>query len=161
MSIASKVLHRVALVAVLSAALLTGCNKPTDENCRKALANIRRLLGTEHLSQADQTVEGEVRRCRGGSKRASVDCAIKATTLDELRACKLIDIPGAATSPKDPAPVAPTTPATPAAAPAAPGPAPATDSAAPGASKATPAAPPASIAPGEPAPPSAAPTPTK
>lgn len=105
-----------------------GCNKPSEENCRKALANIRHLLGTEHLSQAETSVEGEVRRCRGGSKRTSVDCAIKATTLDELRACKLMEIPAnapatPATDPAAPAPAAAPTPA-----PAAP--APATDPAA-------------------------------
>jgi hypothetical protein len=113
MSIASKVLRRVALWSVLSGALLTGCNKPSEDNCRKALANIRHLLGTEHLSQADQTIEGEVRRCRGGSRRASVDCAIKATNLEQLRACKLIDIPTTTPAPATPAPATPA-PATPA-----------------------------------------------
>jgi hypothetical protein len=125
---------RYARIWLLPAALVSalwlgaGCNKPSEENCRKALSNIRHLLGTEHLSQADQTVEGEVRRCRGGSKRVSVDCAIKATTLDELRACKLIDIPATVTpaaapaAPTDPAAApAPTAPApTPTPAPAAP-----------------------------------------
>lgn len=137
MSITSRILRRAALVSVAVGALLSGCNKPSEDNCRKALANIRHLLGTEHLSQAEQSVEGEVRRCRGGSKRASVDCAMKATTLDELRACKLIDIPPSAGSGS--------------AAPAA-TPAPAAGSTAP----APPTAPPpASTAPGEPAPPAA------
>ncbi len=107
--------------ATLLLGLGTGCNKPTEESCRAALANIRQVLGTEHLSQADQTVEGEIRRCRGGSKRDSVDCAIKAKTVDELRACKIIDVPGAAPAPE--APAAPAAPAPAAPAPTAPAPA--------------------------------------
>jgi hypothetical protein len=113
------------LPALFAAALFAGagCNKPTEDDCRKALVNIRTLLGTEHLSQADQTIEGEVRRCRGGSKRASVACAIKATTVAELRECKLIDVPAApgepaaskdaAPAPTEPAPPAPTAPVAP------------------------------------------------
>lgn len=83
------------LLAVSLSLGLMGCNKPSEENCRKALTNIRHLLGTENLSQAGQTIEGEVRRCRGGSKRESVDCAIAAKTIEELRACKLVDVPAA------------------------------------------------------------------
>ena len=73
--------------------LAAACNKPSEENCRKALVNMRHLLGTDKLSQVATSTEGEVRRCRGGSSAKSVDCAIKATTVDELRACKLIKVP--------------------------------------------------------------------
>jgi hypothetical protein len=99
---------RQGCVAVSFAAAIllgmSGCNKPSEDNCRKALSNIRHLLGTENLSQADQTIEGEVRRCRGGSRRQSVDCAIRAQTLDELRACKLVDLPVATKAATPPPP---------------------------------------------------------
>ena len=82
------------LVSIVLAVLaLAACDKPTPEDCRKALSNMQRLLGTEHLN-TDANLEGEVRRCRGGSKRKAVECAIKATTLDELRACDFEKVPG-------------------------------------------------------------------
>ena len=83
-------LHLVGLVLVM----LTGasCNKPTDENCRKALQNMQSLLGTENLN-AKAGVEGDVRRCKGGSRREAVDCAIAAKTLDQLRACDFMKLP--------------------------------------------------------------------
>ncbi len=66
-------------------ALGVGCNKPSNDDCRKAIVNMQTLIGTEN-QQTD--LEGEVRRCRGGSSREAVDCAIKATTLDELQKCE-------------------------------------------------------------------------
>jgi len=80
----------LAMVTVLG---LTACDKPNPEDCRKALLNMQHLLGTENFNtKAD--LEGEVRRCRGGSKRSAVACAIKASTLDELRACDFEKVPG-------------------------------------------------------------------
>ena len=80
----------LATVTVLG---LSACDKPKPEDCRKALLNMQHLLGTENFNtKAD--LEGEVRRCRGGSKRTAVACAIKAQTLDELRACDFEKVPG-------------------------------------------------------------------
>jgi hypothetical protein len=81
------------VLAMLTVLGLTGCDKPTPEDCRKALLNMQHILGTESLN-TDSTLEGEVRRCRGGSKRAAVACAIKAQTIDELRACDFEKVPG-------------------------------------------------------------------
>jgi hypothetical protein len=78
---------------VLALVTLAACDKPTPEDCRKALLNMQHLLGTENLN-TNASLEGEVRRCRGGSKRKAVACAIKATTLDELRACDFEKVPG-------------------------------------------------------------------
>ena len=63
-----------------------GCNKPSPGKCREAILNIQTLLGTDK-SLGNFDLEGEVRRCRGGSKRESVECASKATTIEELRKC--------------------------------------------------------------------------
>lgn len=79
---------RLALFALV---LLAACDKPTTESCRKALANMQHLLGTENLNQTG--FEGEVRRCRGGSSRKSVECASNAATLDELRKCEFYKVP--------------------------------------------------------------------
>lgn len=78
---------------VLAVLALAACDKPTPEDCRKALLNMQHLLGTENLN-TDANLQGEIRRCRGGSKRKAVECAIKATTLDELRACDFEKVPG-------------------------------------------------------------------
>jgi hypothetical protein len=100
-------LATMVVVAAISLAL-GACNKPTEENCRKALANMQRLMGTENLRDPEM-LEGEVRRCKGGSKRAAVDCAIKAQSFDELKHCNFYHLPdtvlpntlrdGSATSP--------------------------------------------------------------
>ena len=62
------------------------CNTPSPDECRKAISNMERLLGTEAASR-NTDIEAEVRRCRGGSTKEAVACANKATTLDELNAC--------------------------------------------------------------------------
>jgi hypothetical protein len=82
-------LLRCALIAL---ALLAACDKPADEDCRKALANMQHLLGTENLTEA-KSLEGDVRACRAGSTKEAVACAIKAQTLDELNACDFHKVP--------------------------------------------------------------------
>ena len=82
----------LVLTAVLGIWLVTACDKPATEDCRKALVNMQLLLGTDNLSNT-ATLEGEVRRCKGGSKKDAVACAIKATTLDELRHCEFYKVP--------------------------------------------------------------------
>lgn len=69
------------------AALTIGCSpKPSADECRKAITNMQTLMGTENLLEPSG-VESEVRRCRGGSTKKAVDCAVKATSLDELHKC--------------------------------------------------------------------------
>ena len=70
--------------------LAGACNKPTEDNCRKAMANVRALIGTEG-AQAD--IEAGVRRCKGGSSKKTVECAIAATTRDQLKACGFFKVP--------------------------------------------------------------------
>lgn len=66
--------------------LATGCNKPSEESCKTALRNIQKLLGTASLTSADN-LGGAVRRCRGASKREAVQCAIDATSMEQLEKC--------------------------------------------------------------------------
>jgi hypothetical protein len=123
------VMKRFLLVLAALAPLGAGaCNKPTPEDCRKAISNMERLLGTEAAARSADN-DGEVRRCRGGSTRDAVACAIKATTVEELKACAFMGSKGKSTagdsapSPGAPSPGAPT-PSPPS--PSAPTPAPAT-----------------------------------
>lgn len=93
---------RMVIAALGLASALGACNKPSEENCRKALGNLRQLLGTDKLTLEQGSLEGEIRRCRGGSSKKSVECAINAKTIEELRACNLVKLPDNAT----PAPAA-------------------------------------------------------
>ena len=76
---------------VLGFVVLAGaCNKPSEDDCRKALTNVRSLLGT---SADPSDVEGDVRRCKGGSSKKNVECAINATTIEQLKGCGFFKIP--------------------------------------------------------------------
>lgn len=67
---------------------LAGCDKPSADDCQRALENMQ-LLMFGPANAFDRTdISGEVRRCRTGSTQESVACAIAAKTLDELKACK-------------------------------------------------------------------------
>ena len=84
--------HLTAAALLLGLGLTTGCNKPSEESCRKAIANMQSLLGTEHLTEG-QDMQGEVRRCKGGSSKEAVECAIAAKSLEQLKACDFMKVP--------------------------------------------------------------------
>ena len=90
----AKMLRSIAigLGLVLGAGGLAACDKPKEEDCRKAIENIRRLMGTDKLSAASgaNDIESSVRRCRGNSNKKSVQCAIAAQTVDDLKKCGLL-----------------------------------------------------------------------
>ena len=75
-----------AIGVVMAIGALGGCNKPAADDCRQAIANMQKLLGTD-VAAKNADNESEVRRCKGGSRKDAVACAIKATTLGELKAC--------------------------------------------------------------------------
>ena len=80
-------MKRFLFVLAALAPLGTGaCNKPTPEDCRKAILHWEELLGTGTTS-SNTDIEAEVRRCRGGSRSETVACVLNAKTLDELNAC--------------------------------------------------------------------------
>ena len=107
----SLVLGVLGMLAVLASGACKG--KPTDAECRAAISNMEKVLGTEALSRNTDT-EGEVRRCRGGSSKAAVVCAAKAGSLEELKACAFMSSKTPSAAPAEPTaspPAAP--PATP------------------------------------------------
>ena len=65
---------------------VAACNKPSAEDCKQAISKMEELLGTDTAARNADT-QAEVRRCQGGSSREAVTCAIKASTLAELKAC--------------------------------------------------------------------------
>ena len=83
----TRIVLAVALVCGLAA-----CDKPSKDDCRKALGNMQHLMGTENLDNTGGGIETEVRRCQGGSSKKAVACAIAATTMDELRRCEFYKV---------------------------------------------------------------------
>ncbi|MEZ4400338.1 MAG: hypothetical protein R3B06_09990 [Kofleriaceae bacterium] len=82
-------LHTCAfIVAALAAS--AACNRPSEADCKKAIANIRQLTGTDKLSTEKSNDARLLRSCKGAGKRTSVKCAINATSVDELKACGLL-----------------------------------------------------------------------
>lgn len=79
----------IVLLAVLGVA---ACDKPSRDDCHKALINMQHLMGTENLVQTN-SLDADIRACQGGSSIKSVRCAIKATTMDELRKCAFWTLP--------------------------------------------------------------------
>lgn len=77
------------LFVLVMAAGAAACNKPTADDCREAIANMQKLLGTTDTAKLADS-EAEVRRCKGGSSKEAVACAMKATTLTELKACSFM-----------------------------------------------------------------------
>jgi hypothetical protein len=74
------------LLVVAVVAGFAGCDKPAAEDCRAALEKMQDLLGTRGVMTSGD-LEGEVRRCRGGSTRETVACVIAAKSQAELNAC--------------------------------------------------------------------------
>lgn len=75
-------MKRLALIFAIAS--LVGCNKPAEEDCKKAIENMRKLMKTS--SQATDLAP-HIRRCRGGSTKEAVECASKATSRAELEKC--------------------------------------------------------------------------
>ncbi len=65
--------------------MLTACDKPTSDDCRKAELNMQRLRHVEDQDAAN--LEASVRRCRGGSSKDTVACVMAANTVEELNLC--------------------------------------------------------------------------
>jgi hypothetical protein len=70
---------------------LIGCDRPTEDECRKAVYNLQKLRGLEADPGAPDP-EAAIRRCRASGKRESAQCLGDAKTLEEANAC----IPAAA-----------------------------------------------------------------
>jgi hypothetical protein len=77
------VMKRLAWIAIVVSAVV-GCNKPEEEDCKKAIENMRKLMGTDSYVT---DLAPHIRRCKGGSSKEAVACAIKATSRAELEAC--------------------------------------------------------------------------
>lgn len=81
----SRLLSKVLIATVV---LVAGaCNRPSEESCREAVANIQRIAGTAQ-SEFGAEVEAAVRSCQGRGTKESVECMVEAQTLADLKACE-------------------------------------------------------------------------
>lgn len=74
------------LVGALNLAM-SGCERPKEEDCKRAIANIRRIYGTEN-SEVAISPQAMVRSCRGSSSAESVQCFINAKSKEDLSKCE-------------------------------------------------------------------------
>jgi hypothetical protein len=81
-------MHRsiFAILVACATVFSTACEKPKEEDCKRAVANIRNLYGTANFSQGVPP-QAAVRSCRGSASKESVRCIIAARTLEDLGAC--------------------------------------------------------------------------
>ncbi|ACY17439.1 hypothetical protein [Haliangium ochraceum] len=88
----NRYLKSLRLFAIAALALLLlplgGCEtKLKEEDCRRAIANVRTLYGTANMQQGIQP-EAAVRSCRGSASAETVECMANAKTMEELDNCK-------------------------------------------------------------------------
>jgi hypothetical protein len=76
----------IALLALALLACVPACDKPTQQDCRKAVENIEKLYGTSHFEGGAST-QAAVRSCQGTSSKETVQCYIRANSLDDVRKC--------------------------------------------------------------------------
>ena len=62
------------------------CNRPSEGDCKKAIANIRLLAGTENDDFGDP--EAAIRSCRGNASKDSVNCVVNARAPADLEKCE-------------------------------------------------------------------------
>jgi hypothetical protein len=81
-------MHRsiFAILFACAAVFSTACQKPQEEDCKRAVANIRNVYGTAQFSHGVPP-QAAVRSCRGSATKESVRCIIAAKTVEDLGAC--------------------------------------------------------------------------
>ena len=83
-------MKRIVMLALLSSAALIACDKPSEGDCKKAINNIRVLLGTDKLTEDTGQTAAWVRSCQGSAKKSSVKCAMEASTVEQLERCGIL-----------------------------------------------------------------------
>ncbi|MBZ0238417.1 MAG: hypothetical protein K8M05_39255, partial [Deltaproteobacteria bacterium] len=81
---------KLRILSLLAAVGLAACDKPSEGDCRKAIENIRRLLGTDTLTEDTGQTAAWIRSCVGSARKSSVKCAMEASTVEALQRCGLV-----------------------------------------------------------------------
>jgi hypothetical protein len=83
------VMKKLLSLAFIAGALVA-CDKPSEGDCKKAINNIRVLLGTDKLTEDTGQTAAWIRSCQGSAKKSSVKCAMEASTVDQLKRCGML-----------------------------------------------------------------------
>jgi hypothetical protein len=73
------------LLLVLAALTSAACDKPTEADCKTAIENLNKLHDVTSDPKKDAPA---IRKCQTSSKKTSVTCMMKATTVEQANACK-------------------------------------------------------------------------
>lgn len=84
---------------MLAAVLLVGCDKPSEDECKKAYTNMRKLAGAPTGADEKRETASFVRQCRSQYSGKSVRCVAEATEQAAVNACLGIK-PGDPPAPK-------------------------------------------------------------
>jgi hypothetical protein len=75
----------LSLLLVLAALSFTACDKPTEADCQKAVANLDKI---HDITVDPPRVAAAVRKCQSSANMSMVKCMIAATTKEQADACK-------------------------------------------------------------------------
>ena len=76
-----------SLLVLVTLVFAWGCTgRPTEEECKKAIANVQKVYKYDAVSREAETM-AFVRKCRARSSRDNVACLINATNDSEIVAC--------------------------------------------------------------------------
>lgn len=64
-----------------------GCDKPGEEDCKKAFTNMQKLYGAPKGADEKRELNTFVRECRSQFSGKDVRCVVKATTAEEVNKC--------------------------------------------------------------------------
>jgi len=81
---------KLRILSVFAVVALAACDKPSESDCRRAIENIRALLGTDKLTEDSGQTAAWIRSCVGSAKKTSVRCAMEASTVEALQRCGLV-----------------------------------------------------------------------
>ncbi|MBI4510820.1 MAG: hypothetical protein HY698_14395 [Deltaproteobacteria bacterium] len=66
---------------------ILGCDRPSEEECARAIANINKITAFESQAQGKDAAAA-VRSCRSQGTKAAVQCWIRATSVEDLAKCE-------------------------------------------------------------------------
>jgi hypothetical protein len=80
---------RVMIRALLAVFVLwgVGCDKPTEDDCKKAYVNMRKVAGAPKGADEEREIKSFVRQCRSQYKGEAVKCVANATDQAAVNKC--------------------------------------------------------------------------
>jgi hypothetical protein len=73
------------VLLLASLAPLVACDKPTEAECKTAIENLDKL---HDVAPEPKKEASAVRKCQASASKSSVQCMMKATTVEQANSCK-------------------------------------------------------------------------